>query len=180
MCDICPYRTNIRGNLRAHLLSRHKIKVPAKHRLLQVRNGRPVDEDTNPKGQGAVEKSLGSNKKSGTRSAGDMPGHVEEPKQSDNISLLNLDTLATTTYVSNIDPVTVSAATEPPGSQRKTLLNANMGPQQQCPSTQEWAQFQYKDRLSRYRDSHYKDKTVSRPSYLYNGNSYTGKTTSLY
>ena len=26
-----------------------------------------------------------------------------------------------------------------------------------------------------YRDSHYKDKTVSWPSYLYNGNSYTGK-----
>ena len=34
--------------------------------------------------------------------------------------------------------------------------------------------------LPRYRYYHYKDKTVVRPSYLYNGNSYTGKTTSLY
>ena len=30
------------------------------------------------------------------------------------------------------------------------------------------------------RDSHYKDETVSWPSHLYNGNSYTGKVTSLY
>ena len=29
--------------------------------------------------------------------------------------------------------------------------------------------------ISRYRQSHYKDKTVSRLSYLYNGNSYPGK-----
>ena len=32
----------------------------------------------------------------------------------------------------------------------------------------------------RYGDSHYKDETFMRPSYLYNGNPYTGKTTSLY
>ena len=43
-----------------------------------------------------------------------------------------------------------------------------------------WSVSQYKDRLSMYEDSHYKDKTVMRPSYLYDGNSYTGKTTSLY
>ena len=30
--------------------------------------------------------------------------------------------------------------------------------------------FQYKDGLSRYKGSHYKDKTVMRSSYLYNGN----------
>ena len=29
-------------------------------------------------------------------------------------------------------------------------------------------------------DSHYKDKTVTRPSYLYNGNLYIGKTVPLY
>ena len=40
--------------------------------------------------------------------------------------------------------------------------------------------FQYKDSLSRYGDSHYEDKRVSRPSFLYNGNPYTGKTGSLY
>ena len=39
---------------------------------------------------------------------------------------------------------------------------------------------QYKDCLSRYGDFHYKDKTVVRPSYFYNGNSYTGKKISLY
>ena len=38
---------------------------------------------------------------------------------------------------------------------------------------------QYKDVLSEYGDFHYKDKMVSQPSYLYNGNSFTGKT-SLY
>ena len=42
-----------------------------------------------------------------------------------------------------------------------------------------WALFQYKKRLSRYEDFHYKDKTVVRPSYLYNGNSYAGRTASL-
>ena len=31
-----------------------------------------------------------------------------------------------------------------------------------------------------YGDFHYKDKTDVRQSYLYNGNPYTGKTTSLY
>ena len=34
--------------------------------------------------------------------------------------------------------------------------------------------------FSRYGDSHVKDKTVGRPSYLYHGDPYTGKTTSLY
>ena len=34
--------------------------------------------------------------------------------------------------------------------------------------------------LTRYSDSHYKDQTVIRPSYLYNGNLYAGKTASLY
>ena len=37
-----------------------------------------------------------------------------------------------------------------------------------------------KERLSRHGEFHYKDKTVSRPSYLYNRNPHTGKTTSLY
>ena len=32
---------------------------------------------------------------------------------------------------------------------------------------------------NQYRDSHYKDETVVRPSYLYNGNSYTGKKASF-
>ena len=40
--------------------------------------------------------------------------------------------------------------------------------------------FQYKDCLSRYRDSHYKDKAFMRLSYLYDGSSYTGKASSLY
>ena len=39
---------------------------------------------------------------------------------------------------------------------------------------------QRKDGLFRYGDFHYKDQMVVRPSYLYNGYSYTGKTTSLY
>ena len=39
---------------------------------------------------------------------------------------------------------------------------------------------QYKDSLSQYEDFHYKDNTVSWLSYVYNGNSYTGKMTSLY
>ena len=39
---------------------------------------------------------------------------------------------------------------------------------------------QYKDSLSRYGNFHHKDKMVSRQSYLYNGNPYTGNTTSLY
>ena len=34
--------------------------------------------------------------------------------------------------------------------------------------------------LFRYGDSHYKDKTVVRPSYLYNGNPFTGTATSSY
>ena len=40
--------------------------------------------------------------------------------------------------------------------------------------------FQYKDRLSNYGDFLYKDKAVVRPSYHYNGNSYTENTPSLY
>ena len=42
------------------------------------------------------------------------------------------------------------------------------------------ALFQYKDRLFRYADSHYKDKTVVRQSYLYSDNPYAGKAASLY
>ena len=38
----------------------------------------------------------------------------------------------------------------------------------------------YIKRLSWYMDSHCKDETVVRPSYLCNGNRYTGKTASLY
>ena len=37
------------------------------------------------------------------------------------------------------------------------------------------ALFQYKDRLSRYGKFHYQDKTIVKPSYLYNGDSRTGK-----
>ena len=37
-----------------------------------------------------------------------------------------------------------------------------------------WAPPQYNDSLSRYRDSHFKDKTVVRPSYLQHGDPYTG------
>ena len=40
--------------------------------------------------------------------------------------------------------------------------------------------FQYKDCPSRYGDYHYKDKTVIRPSYLYNGNPCVGKMASWY
>ena len=39
---------------------------------------------------------------------------------------------------------------------------------------------QYRDRLSSHGDFYYKDETVVRPSYLYSGNSFTGKTVSLY
>ena len=39
---------------------------------------------------------------------------------------------------------------------------------------------QYEDHIAKYRDSHYKDVMVVRPSYLYNGNPCTGKMTSLY
>ena len=37
-----------------------------------------------------------------------------------------------------------------------------------------------KDSLPRYGDFHYKNKTILKPSYIYNGNSFTGKTTFLY
>ena len=40
--------------------------------------------------------------------------------------------------------------------------------------------FQYKDVTYQYRKSHHGDKTVTMSSYLHNGNSYTGKTASLY
>ena len=43
-----------------------------------------------------------------------------------------------------------------------------------------WALFHYKDRFSQVWDSHVKDKTVARPSYLWYGDPYTDKTTSLY
>ena len=42
-----------------------------------------------------------------------------------------------------------------------------------------WVSSQYRERLSRHRDFHYKDKVVG-PSYIYNGKFYTGKTASLY
>ena len=40
--------------------------------------------------------------------------------------------------------------------------------------------FKYIYRLSKYRNSQYHDISVAGPSYLYNGNVYTGKTASLY
>ena len=43
-----------------------------------------------------------------------------------------------------------------------------------------WALSQYKDLLSWHRDSHYKDETVIRPSYLYIGNPWICKTTTLF
>ena len=42
------------------------------------------------------------------------------------------------------------------------------------------AESQYGDRLSWNRDSHHKNKAVTRPSCLYDENHYSGKTTSLY
>ena len=39
---------------------------------------------------------------------------------------------------------------------------------------------QHRDRLSRYCEFHYKDKTAARESYLYSDNFYTCKTASLY
>ena len=53
------------------------------------------------------------------------------------------------------------------------ILNVSISRGRRAPS-------QYKDRLSRYGDSHYKDKTVSRTSYVYTGNSYTDETASFY
>ena len=43
-----------------------------------------------------------------------------------------------------------------------------------------WAPSQYKDGLSMYGIAMLKDKTVARPSYLYHGDPYSGKTTCLY
>ena len=40
--------------------------------------------------------------------------------------------------------------------------------------------FNIKTPYFQYRESHYGDKTILRPSYLHNGISYTGKTASLY
>ena len=45
-----------------------------------------------------------------------------------------------------------------------------------CVARPQWV----KDCLSRYGNFHYKDKMVVKPSYLYNGNSYTGGLTHLY
>ena len=39
---------------------------------------------------------------------------------------------------------------------------------------------QYKDRLSGYKIAHCNCKTLEKPSYLYNGNSYTAQTQTLY
>ena len=39
---------------------------------------------------------------------------------------------------------------------------------------------QYTENLSRFKDFYYKDQTVSRSPYIYNGNSYTGMTTTFY
>ena len=39
--------------------------------------------------------------------------------------------------------------------------------------------FQCEDRLSGHKDSNYNDKTVVRPSYLYDGRPYAGKTASF-
>ena len=49
-----------------------------------------------------------------------------------------------------------------------------------CRGVGYWIPSQYKDVLLSVYGSHYKGKTVVRTSYLCNGNSYTGKTTSLY
>ena len=46
----------------------------------------------------------------------------------------------------------------------------------QCPIY--WVLSQYKDGLSRYGDFHYEDNIFGKPSYLYNGNTYIGKTVS--
>ena len=43
-----------------------------------------------------------------------------------------------------------------------------------------WSPTQYKDHLSRYWDSHYKDKKVVWPCYIYNGIFNSGKMASLY
>ena len=40
--------------------------------------------------------------------------------------------------------------------------------------------FQYKDHSARYRDTHYKVKTLMKPYHLYNENPYNGKATFLY
>ena len=45
---------------------------------------------------------------------------------------------------------------------------------------EDWGLSQYNNSLAASGDLHYKGKTVMRPSYLHNGNSYIGKTTSLY
>ena len=39
---------------------------------------------------------------------------------------------------------------------------------------------QYQHPLYKYRNSRWDDETITRPSHLYNGNSYTGKTVALY
>ena len=46
-------------------------------------------------------------------------------------------------------------------------------------SNEHWSPFQRRDLPSSYRDFHSAEKTVSRPTYLYNGNGYIGKATFL-
>ena len=59
------------------------------------------------------------------------------------------------------------------------INSAMLGKICQC-QTRTRALTQYNDCLSRYRESHYKDRTVLRPSYLYNRNPYSCKTASLW
>ena len=52
--------------------------------------------------------------------------------------------------------------------------------QLQNPHTLVWSQFKIKIPAYQCMECHYKDEVVSRLSYVYNGNPYTGKTVSLY
>ena len=45
-----------------------------------------------------------------------------------------------------------------------------------CLNSTAWIPSQYKKRLSKHRDFHYKDKTVRRPTYHFTGNDFTVKT----
>ena len=58
------------------------------------------------------------------------------------------------------------------GIHRWPVNSPHKGPVTQKPR----APSKYKDCLSRYVDFHYSDKTVARPSYLYDGRSYTDNT----
>ena len=65
-----------------------------------------------------------------------------------------------------------------------TVINVSMA---QCKTGLSWTPYtvntrapsQYTNALSRYGNLHYKVKTVIKLSYIYNGNTYTGKTASL-